>query len=346
MAKTYHDQRKQKNMTQLRGILAKLPVFLGEFFRGIADQTTPLTRTNYAKDLKLFFEFLQNIRAFGSKELTELSLDDLNQVNVDQIEEFMEYISYYENEKGLTVKNDEKGKSRKFAAIRSLFGYFYKKQRIQCNPAEFIDFPKIHDKTITRLEPHEIKRLLDEVESGEHLTEREKKYHQYTRTRDLALITLLLGTGMRVSECVGIDLDHINFELGGIKVIRKGGDESIIYFGDEVAEALHNYLEVRLNAEAIGEHKKALFLSMQKKRLTDRAIEKLVKKYSQAVIAFKKITPHKFRSTYGTSLYKETGDIYLVASVLGHSDVNTTRKHYAHMDEERKRNAVNYVKLR
>jgi site-specific recombinase XerD len=90
----------------------------------------------------------------------------------------------------------------------------------------------------------------------------------------------------------------------------------------------------------------ALFLSMQKKRIAVRSVENLVKKYSRLVTPLKKITPHKLRSTYGTSLYKETGDIYLVADVLGHSDVNTTKKHYAALEDERRRSARNKVKLR
>ena len=82
------------------------------------------------------------------------------------------------------------------------------------------------------------------------------------------------------------------------------------------------------------------------KRISVRAVEILVKKYSSLVTTMKKITPHKLRSTYGTSLYRETGDIYLVADVLGHKDVNTTKKHYAAIEEDRRRKAANIVKLR
>ena len=90
----------------------------------------------------------------------------------------------------------------------------------------------------------------------------------------------------------------------------------------------------------------AFFLSLQNKRITVRAVENLVKKYAKNVTTIKKITPHKLRSTFGTNLYQETGDIYLVADVLGHKDVNTTRKHYAAMKDEHKRKAAKAVKLR
>lgn len=93
-------------------------------------------------------------------------------------------------------------------------------------------------------------------------------------------------------------------------------------------------------------HENALFLSLQNKRISVRSVELLVKKYAKTVTSLKKITPHKLRSTYGTTLYQETGDIYLVADVLGHKDVNTTKKHYAAQNEERKRYAATVVKLR
>ena len=164
--------------------------------------------------------------------------------------------------------------------------------------------------------------------------------------RDLALMTLLLGTGIRVSECVGLDINDVDFKNNGIKIHRKGGQEVIVYFGDEVAEALLDYMEEREQMHPVEGHTNALFLSLQNKRLSVRSVENLVKKYSKLVTNLKNITPHKLRSTYGTNLYQETGDIYLVADVLGHKDVNTTKKHYAALEDERRRKAAKYVKLR
>ena len=122
-------------------------------------------------------------------------------------------------------------------------------------------------------------------------------------------------------------------------------NETIIYFGEEVETALDEYLEQRINIDPI-ENTDALFLSMQKKRISVRTVQKMVKKYAALVTSLKDISPHKLRSTYGTNLYRETGDIYLVADILGHKDVNTTKKHYAQMDDERRRKAAQIVKLR
>ena len=112
------------------------------------------------------------------------------------------------------------------------------------------------------------------------------------------------------------------------------------YFGPEVEKALKKYVTVRENITALAGHEHALFYSTQRKRIGVQAVENLVKKYSRAITTTKKITPHKLRSTYGTALYKDTGDIRLVSDVLGHKDINTTAKHYAAMEEEHRKLAA------
>ena len=208
--------------------------------------------------------------------------------------------------------------------------------------------PKLHDKAIIRLDTDEVAMLLDYVDhGGDNLTGQRKAYYEKTKNRDLAILTLLLGTGIRVSECVGLDIQDVDFKNNGIKVTRKGGNEMVVYFGEEVENALKTYLyTTRKNTVPLPGHENALFLSTQKKRMGIQAVENMVKKYAREVTPNKKITPHKLRSTYGTALYKETGDIYLVADVLGHKDVNTTKKHYAAIDENRRRQAAGAVKLR
>ena len=235
---------------------------------------------------------------------------------------------------------------RKLASLRSFYNYFYRTEKIKTNPAVLVQLPKLHQKEIIRLDIDEVARLLDEVESGDSLTDKQRAFHQKTQVRDLALLTLLLGTGIRVSECVGLDINDVDFRNSGIRIHRKGGKEVTVYFGDEVEEALLDYMEERKHLIPAEGHENALFLSLQMKRISVRSVENLVKKYARIVTPLKKITPHKLRSTYGTSLYQETGDIYLVADVLGHSDINTTKKHYAAQDEARRRSARDKVRLR
>lgn len=342
----YHDKLNKDNTIKLREMLKKLPPFLGTFFRGIEMTTSSRTRIAYAYDLKVFFDFMiQNNPALKDTPITTLKIDILDQIKAVDIEEYLSYLTYYQGDESERA-NTECGKKRKLISLRSMYTYFYKKELITTNPATLVDIPKIHEKEIIRLDIDEVARLLDEVESGENLTTKQLAFHNKTKVRDLALITLLLGTGIRVSECVGLDIHDVDFKNNGIKIRRKGGYEVVVYFGDEVREALLNYLEERTKQVPADGHENALFLSLQLRRINVRSVENLVKKYASLVTRLKKITPHKLRSTYGTSLYRETGDIYLVADVLGHKDVNTTKKHYAAIEDNRRRSAAKVVKLR
>ena len=343
---SYHDQVNKENIEKMRAVLQELPKFCKQFFRGIENTTSTRTRLGYALDLRIFFEFIQqNNNALRRTPIREYPLSLLDQLGREDVEEYLDYLElYYKDDK--EYRNDERGKSRKLASLRSMYHYFYTSELIEKDVAALVPMPKLHEKEIIRLDPDEVATLLELVENGEELTETEKRYHRVTKTRDLALLTLLLGTGIRVSECVGLNLNDVDFKNGGIRIVRKGGYEAVVYFGEEVEDALLDYWDERTHKTAATGHEDALFLSMQNKRISVRAVEKLVKKYASKVTSLKKITPHKLRSTYGTNLYRETGDIYLVADVLGHKDVNTTRKHYAAQQEENRRRAAKAVKLR
>ena len=342
----YSDQINIENEQKLRALVAELPHFCREYFIGIEPSTSSRTRIAYAYDLGVFFHYLhENNAALSKMEIVDFPIDILEQITPMDIEEYLQYLKFYHHN-GKEYTNDERGQMRKLACLRTLYKYFYKKEMIKTNPASIVDMPKIHEKEIVRLDADEVSVLLDQVELGDKLTKSQQKFHDKTKTRDMAILTLLLGTGMRVSECVGIDINDIDFKNSGIKIRRKGGNETVIYFGEEVENALLDYLEERKLIVPQDGHENALFLSLQKRRIGVRAVENLVKKYSSLVTNLKKITPHKLRSTYGTALYKETGDIYLVADILGHKDVNTTKKHYAAIEDERRRKARNAVKLR
>lgn len=345
-AKNYHDQMNIENTMRMREVIATLPSFCKDFFNGIKETTSARTRLAYAYDMRIFFEFLHETNPICRKiEITDLPLSILDDIKPMDITEYLDYLTYYEKE-GKKYTNDERGKSRKLACLRSFYNFYFRNEMIEKNPAALVQMPKLHDKEIIRLDPDEVALLLDQVEQGTNLTEKQLEYHKKTRIRDLALLTLLLGTGIRVSECVGLDLKDVDFKNGGILIRRKGGYESVVYFGVEVEQALLDYLDERHQIIPESGHEDALFLSLQNKRINVRSVEKLVKKYAQTVTTLKKITPHKLRSTYGTSLYRETGDIYLVADVLGHKDVNTTKKHYAALEDERRRQAASAVTLR
>ena len=343
---TYHEQTDVENTLRLRDVLKTLPPFCRDFFRAIEPRTTTKTRISYAYDIRIFFQFLlEQNPAFRDWSIDAFTVDVLDQLTAVDLEEYEEYLKVYQaGDK--TETNGERGLKRKMSSLRSFYAYYFKREMIHTNPTVLVDVPKIHQKSIIRLEADEVALLLDYIEhGGDDLTGQKKVYYEKTKDRDLALVTLLLGTGVRVSECVGLDIEDVDFKNNGIKVTRKGGNEMVVYFGPEVEKALKNYLEVRKNIIPVEGHEHALFYSTQRKRIGVQAVENLVKKYARQVTTTKKITPHKLRSTYGTALYQETGDIYLVADVLGHKDVNTTKKHYAALDDSRRRQAATAVKL-
>ena len=342
-----YEQKDIENIKKLREMMTTLPPFCTEFFRGIEPRTSTRTRIAYAYDLSVFFDFLKKENpVFSKMERMDLTLDYLDQISVTDLEEYMEYLKYRFNEHNQEIINKERGIMRKISSLKSFYNYFFRTEKLKTNPAALVQLPKLHEKEIIRLDIDEVALLLDAVEQGDGLTDKQKAFHNRTKLRDLALLTLLLGTGIRVSECVGLDLNDIDFKNGGIHIHRKGGKEVTVYFSTEVETALQDYLDERNSIIPEEGSENALFLSLQKKRMNVRSVENLVKKYARIVTPLKKITPHKLRSTYGTNLYRETGDIYLVADVLGHSDVNTTKKHYAALEDERRRSARNAVKLR
>ena len=345
---SYAKQRDAKNILKLREMRNHLPTFCAEFFIGIENNTSVLTRIAYAQDLHVFFTFLSNeIPEFEGKDIRLFTLSDLNKLTAEHIELFLDYLNLYYID-GKKFINNDKAKARKLATIRSLLKYFYKKDKISQNVAQKVDMPKIYSKNIIRLEQNEVHKLLDIADRGDiALTRQQKDFHKHTRIRDLAILMLFLGTGIRISELVGININDINFDNNSFVITRKGGNQYILYFSDEVATALLDYKRVREQIKvAKDEDTNAFFLSLQNKRITTRAVQNLVKKYSRIASPLKKISPHKLRSTYGTNLYQQTHDIYIVADVLGHKDVNTTKKHYAAISENIRKDASTRIKLR
>ncbi|MCL2540315.1 MAG: tyrosine-type recombinase/integrase [Firmicutes bacterium] len=346
MTNNYYIERNMKTTERLKYLRADLPYFCSEFFVGIESQTTPLTRLNYAFDLRIFFDFLiKEVPEFQGKNFKQISLMDLDNLTATHLEIYLDYLSFYKFN-GKQYHNNERAKSRKLSTVRSFLAYFFKKEKIAKNVSTKVDLPKLHEKEIVRLETNEVVDLLNLAESGSELSPTQQAFHQHTKVRDFALLSLLLGTGIRVSECVGLNLNDIDFGINGFRIIRKGGNQVVLYFSEEVADALRPYYEQRREQTQKLPNEPALFLSLQNKRITTRAVQNLVKKYAGAITPLKKISPHKLRSTYGTNLYRETGDIYVVADVLGHKDVNTTKKHYAAISDDIRRSAANKVKLR
>lgn len=349
----YREQVDAQRILQIRSITRELPQACADFLRNIAVTTGTFTRLAYAIDLRTFFHFLQTERvAFSDKPLTLWTDEDLSNVSQNDLTAYIEYLTYYfktDEDSSETTKalvNHDLAIKRKLCSIRSFYDFLFKNHRIPSNVTLLVPLPKIHEKPILRLSRDEMVKMLSMAETGESLSETQQKFQKKTAKRDYAIISLFLGTGIRVSECVGINLSDINMEENAFLVTRKGGNQVVLYFPAEVATALGAYLEERKKIDTLPGHEDALFLSLQRRRITQRAVQNLVKKYAMVAAPLKpKISPHKLRSTFATNLYNATGDIYLVADVLGHSSVDTTRKHYADMTDARRRMAAEYVQL-
>lgn len=352
---SYREQIDAERILRIRDIMRELPSPCGDFLRGIAVTTSTFTRLAYAIDLKTFFQFLHTERyAFSQKPLYALTDDDLAALTQSDLTAYIDYLTFYfkddgENTSDRPMKalvNHDLAIKRKLCSIRSLYDFLFKHERIPANVAALVPLPRIHEKPILRLSRDEMVKLLEQAESGDQLTTHQKHYQKITAKRDYALLSIFLGTGIRVSECVGLNIADVNLEENAFLVTRKGGNQAVLYFPPEVADALADYLDERQHIETLPGHEQALFLSMQKRRITQRAVQNIVKKYAAIAAPLKpKISPHKLRSTFATNLYNATGDIYLVADVLGHSSVDTTRKHYADMSDKRRRMAAEYTRL-
>ena len=344
---TYAEERAKELQLLTRSALRELPDVCFDFINAIDSTTQPLTRYAYVSDLKLFFGFLvEELPKFADKTPRTLDVADLAKVTSRDIYMYLDFLGLYIKD-DVEFSNQDLGKMRKLSSLRSFYKFLYKNGYIEADPASLVDMPKRRNKPIIRLEIDEVAHMLDLVESGEMLSERQKKYNDHTKVRDLAILTLFLGTGIRVSELVGINIGDLDFSINGFLVTRKGGSQAILYFPDEVAQVLQDYMKLRREMTPQPGSEDALFLSLQNRRISVRAVQLMVKKYATQAAPLKKhLSPHKLRSTFGTNLYHETGDIYLVADVLGHSDVNTTRRHYAAMSDDRRRMAARKVRLR
>ncbi len=338
---SFYEKRDLQNRLKMSKYTERLPDYCLDFFIGIESNTSSLTRYNYSMDLFIFYNYLSQF-VFHKKEI-EITLNDLNTLKARNIEQYLSYLSFYQLD-DKQYKNDERGKARKLASLRSFFKYLFNHDMIESNVVSKIDTPKLHNKEIIRLENNEVSRMMNAVENPCEFSKHQQQYNKNTFERDNAIITLFLGTGIRISELVGLNIESFDFSQNAFLVTRKGGNQTTLYFSKEVALALKTWLEKRATLN-LPEDENAMFISLQNKRISIRAVENLVKKFAQIATPLKKISPHKLRSTFGTNLYKETHDIYIVADVLGHKDVNTTKKHYAAISEDMRKDVADKVKI-
>ena len=346
MNNNYYEEENFKKTQKILEIRKKLPIHSNQFFIGIETRTTPQTRLNYARDLLDFYNYLS--KNIFLKDIKDITIENLNQLTSTDIEMFLDYLTLFEKD-GKKITNSTKSKTRKLSTIRSYLKYFFNKNQLFSNVASKVPLPKLHEKPIIKLDNYEIEKILDKTENLDipNMTKKQKNYNKEIAIRDIAILYLFLGTGIRVSELVGINIDDFDFEKKAFKITRKGGNSTIIYCSNEVIDSIEFYLKIREKVfKPKNKDENALFLSIQGKRITVRSVQLLVKKYTESIVPLKHITPHKLRSTFGTNLYQNTRDIFIVAEVLGHKDVNTTKRFYATISDDIKKEAADKISLR
>jgi len=314
----YFSQRDKVVQERIDRVMADLPDFCKRFSLYCELKLSKLTESSYLYAIRQFFSYHAKQKNTIASMLT---INDLNSITTVDIENWL-----------TTFKGniDMNTIIYRHSVMKTFLGYYYTRREIQQNVTEQILMPRLNEKPITRLTPHEVEQVLSAVETYD------KRRNQSHILRDKTILTLFLSTGVRVSELVGLDLKHIDMENGSFIVTRKGGNIERLYMTDDLQIQLLYYLE----AIDTSDENTPLFLSREKTRLADNSIRDMVVKYIEFAGIKKRITPHKLRSTFGTALHRKTKDIFVVAQILGHASVNTTRKYYVAMDEDIKRDAI------
>ena len=341
---SYHSETDLRNSKKIRELLKELPDFVRQFDVSMSNASkSTRTRVNYMYDYLLFFQYLGSEGILeGKNNVKDFTVSDLEKLKRTDIENYLQTFDFSRREKAETQNNAENLKARKLASLRSLYNYFCSNGDIAANPAAVTPMPKIHSHEVVALDADEVSRILHAVDTGEGLaSERQVKLAARTRLRDKAILCTLLGTGIRISELVGLDLLDVDFNNASLQLIRKGGDYDEAYFGEDVEQALMDYIDN--GREMLQPDCDALFISSSHGRLTDRAVENMVAKYVRAAGITKHVKVHTLRASYATELYRETNDVYMVKDALHHSSLNTS-KHYVSGVEERKRKAAKAVK--
>lgn len=337
----YSQDKIKKNRKHAFEIAQTLPNFVSDYLMAVASSTSSSTQLSYTYDIQHFINWWHDsVPELKDKQISEITAEDMSHVTPRDINEYLYTLQTTQNAKTL---------ARKCTAIASLYSHLTDFCGLTENPMDKVKRPKIRkDKRIIKLEHDEVAALLDAVENGcPNMPEHQLKYLRSTKNRDYAIIMLLLGSGIRVSECVGLDIDDVNFPQHYLNITRKGGKKQQLPVSDEVLEAISGYLVERENMSTFApKDERALFLSTRHTRLCPAAVENIVTKYTEALGFGKRITPHKLRKTYGTGLYQQTKDIYLVATALGHENVNTTTQHYVPSEIDALQEVRNAVKLK
>lgn len=328
-----------------------MPSFMRGFFVYLKGNVLPSTRLAYLHDIKFFLQYLINETGLTvAEEPSKIKLEEFQDIQAVDVNMFIDYCRRYqvETEKNIYMfENTNKTLARKKSSVSVLFKYLYRDGLLEKNITDGFDpirVPKPGEKEIKALQDDEVMIMLDAVTSGNGLTDKERSYWEKTKLRDKAILILFLTYGLRLSELQQLNITSFNFGRGEFKIYRKRGKESIMPLNKSATSVLKDYIynERPSDDKISDEHKDALFLSLQLKRMTERQIRELVKKYTSIALKTTRragYSPHKLRATAATSLIGRGNSIFDVAALLDHEQVTTTQL-YARQKTNVKRDLV------
>ncbi|MEN1759341.1 tyrosine-type recombinase/integrase [Anoxynatronum sibiricum] len=333
----------------------KLPTFMQDFFLYLRNAVAPSTRLAYLEDIVFFCQYLvEETSLTQAASVQEISLDEFRSITARDINYFIgQYCQRYTIQEAHQIRvmeNHQRALARKKSSLSVLFKNLYRDGWLQMNITDGfnpIQLPKPQPDAIKRLDIDEVVHLLDLVETGVQLSEKEKKYWVKTRFRDRAILVLFLTYGLRVTELHQLNISSFNFSRGEFRIYRKRGKESLMPINQSCERVIRDYLNKERPSDEIvdHDHRDALFLSLQKKRMTIRTIQNLVKKYTALVLGTTSkngFSPHKLRATAATSLIQQGFSIFDVQNLLDHDNVTTTQLYAAHKKDVKREIVKNF----
>lgn len=334
--------KEQEIVMKCEEIQDQLPRFLRGFFAYLRGNVLPLTRLAYLNDIKFFCSYLvDETDLTDAEDISDIKLSDFNNIKAIDVNIYIDYCRRYKVEKEheiVVYENSNKTLARKKSSLSVMFKQLYRDELIDKNITDGFDpirVPKASEREIKALQDDEVMVMLDAVSTGSHLTPKERQYWEKTKRRDKAILMLFLTYGLRLFELQQLNVSSFNFSRGEFKIYRKRDKEAVMPLNKSVTEAVYDYLESeRASDDTLDPiHRDALFLSLQGKRMTERQIRELVKKYTSIGLATSRkagYSPHKLRATAATSLIGRGNSIFDVQALLDHEQVTTTQLYASH----------------
>ena len=335
-------QKENGIFLQCEELQRELPSFMRPYFTYLKGNVLPMTRLAYLHDVRFFFNYLINETDLTDAKLPRQITDsELNEIEAQDINLYLDHCRRYVVDNGETMtifENSSRSLARKKSSLSVMFKQLYRDGILEKNITDAFDpvkVPKPGEREIKALQDDEVMIMLDAVSSGSGLTPHERSYWERTKLRDKAILILFVTYGLRLSELQQLNVSSFNFSRGEFKIYRKRGKESLMPINRSVEMVLTDYISTERNtvtAENTADED-ALFLSLQGKRMTERAIRELVKKYTSIAMGTSRssgYSPHKLRATAATSLINRGNSIYDVQALLDHEQVTTTQLYAQH----------------